>query len=1108
MQAGLILLAGVAYALALFAGAAWVQRRGGTLNRFLRMPAYVLALAVYCTSWTYYGAVGTAVSSGWAYLPIYLGPILLFLLAPRFLRRLVQSVKDEGATSLSDFIATRFGKDKSLSALLTILALAGTVPYLGLQLRSVGTTYQLLAGGGDLVRAVVLAAIALAVFAIMFGARRYESGRGDGAVQFAVAAESLVKLVALCLVAALSLYLVSKAPPDVVARGLAGVHARFAPSEIGVDFVVRTLLAMLAIICLPRQFYVAVIQARTADDIVRARLPFVGYLVLTILAVLPVVVAGIALLPGAPPDFLVLSVPMTAGLGGVALFVFLGGLSAVTGMVVTECIALSTMVANDLVAPILLRNPAREEANVGRRLLAARRATIALLLAAAAFYALNLPISAQLASVGVVAFAGLAQAAPCLIHAVYRGDGDPVPAKAGIVTGMLFWGYMLFLPSVGIEHPDWLDPARRLGLDGFSSVTQGTIFSLGGNLAAFALATVMREAAPRLHLPLPFRGHRNVESVTSMAELTALVERFVGPVETARAFPGPTRGEAVDGVSARRAERLIAGVVGASSAHRIMGSALAGDSLRLDDIAKILDASATNLHFSRGLLAATLENIAPGVSVVDRDLRLIAWNSRYLELFDYPPGMVRIGTPVADLIRYNARTGEMGPGEVEEQVARRLMHMHSGTPHSFERRRRDGRVVKTVGGPMPDGGYVMCFTDITAETEARESLERARAELEARVRDRTAALSDANDKLARATAEKTRFLAAASHDLLQPLHAARLFAASLRRDVPPEAQPALARVDQSIAAANDLLRALLDISKLDAGGIVPHVQSVALRPMLEELVAGFMPMAVERGVSLRLGAGSATVETDPTLLRSIIQNFLSNAVRYTMRGGIVVGVRRRGGEAVIEVYDTGAGIPETKREAIFREFERLGTVDAPGIGLGLAIVERTAALLGARIGLASVEGRGSRFSVALPLADPPQGAAPKVPLLPAAGASEFVALRIMVIDDDPAICEAMAALLTSEGHDVVTLASGEAAFDLKDDFRIDAALIDFDLGDGMDGIATARALQARRPELAMALVTAERDGAVLGRARRAGMAILPKPLAAEALELWLADVGR
>lgn len=1103
MSASTVVLIALGYAALLFGGAFWAHRRRDPLARSgYRLPAYALALAVYCTSWTYYGAVGTAAAAGWNYLPIYLGPITLFLFGGSFLHRLVATVREEGATSLSDFIGSRFGKSKGLAALVTIIALAGTIPYLALQLRSVGGSYAVLSAHGDSRTAIVAAAIILAPFGIIFGTRRYGAGPRNEAILFVVAAESVVKLLALVAIGLFAATLLFGWEDD--AASWSRFQATF-PVPSLLDFSVITMLAMLAIICLPRQFYIAVTQASDPNDIVRARYPFIAYLLVTIAVVIPVTLTGLTLLPNSPPDFFVLSLPMASGATILTIAVFLGGLSAAAAMALAECIALSTMVSNDLVAPFVLRNRAMEDADLGRIMLLVRRVAILLLLGSATLYALYIPPRAQLASVGLVAFAALAQAAPALLVAVYRTDGSPMAAKTGLAIGLVIWGYTLFLPGAGMDLapyvPSVLHPDALFGIKGLTHITHGTLWSLGGNIAAFGAVTLWDNARPRL--TMRFARQKSVGSITTMRELIGMVSRFVGPEAARQAFAGQAASEQpIDSASARRAERLIAGVVGAPSAHAIMASALSGSSLNMLDIARMLDASSQSLHFSRELLAATLEHIEPGVSVVDADLRLIAWNTRYLELFSYPPGMVRIGASVAELIRYNAVRGECGPGEVDDHVAKRISHMRGGRDHSFERRRPDGRVLRTVGGPMPGGGYVMCFTDITSQTEARESLEDARAQLEQRVVERTAELSRANEKLAAATAEKTRFLAAASHDLLQPLHAARLFTASMQRDLPDKLLPTLHRIDRSIEAANDLLRALLDISRLDAGGITPDVKAFPLGPMLDELVESFEPLAAERGLRLRRAGSDVMLLTDPTLLRSIVQNFLSNAVRYTQTGGIFVAVRVRQERVRIEVYDSGPGIPAEKQALIFREFERAGTGNEPGVGLGLAIVERTAALLGARIELQSHVGRGSRFSVVLPHVGrvTGQGAGPDTPALSGKGES----LSLLVVDDDPSICDAMALLLGGMGHQVRTATNAASALAMTDPF--DAALIDFDLGDGMDGLQLIDTFGAHGRFMSVALVTADTTAAVKDRARAAGVVLLPKPLSVDALGQWLATV--
>lgn len=1085
LSAGGLLALSLAYFGLLFLLAGWAERRRDQSARAVyRRPAYALALAVYCTSWTFFGAVGTAAADGWSFLPITLGPLLLWLLAPGLILRLVREAQADGASSIADFIGGRFGKSRTVAALVTLLALFGTIPYLALQLRSIGTGFVILAGGDRQLPMIVTAAV-LAGFAILYGTRRYSvSGRNE-AVLYAVAVESLLKLAALVAVALFAILLVLDAPESVRREGLQRLSTRFDPGQIGADFLVITGLAMVAIVALPRMFYIGAIEADGPDDARAARWPFIVYLVAITLAVLPITLAGLTLLPADhAPDLFVLDLPISAGAPGLALLVFLGGLAAATGMALTESIALSTMISNDLVGPLLLPR-LREGADVGRAMLLVRRLAILLVMCAGLGYALAIPPGARLADIGLIAFAAMAQFAPALLLALRDRPRDTRAASAGLAAGLLLWAATLLLPG--------------LGLGGTADVVRGLAISLGGNLLAYGLVSARRLRAISPDV-LANEAAARLVSVGALADLAA---RFAGPDAVSDVIdPAQNRAAPVDRATARRVERLIAGVVGAPSARTIMASALSGTALRVDEVARLLDETGQSLQFSKGLLAATLENIDPGVSVVDRDLRLVAWNSRYLDLFDYPPGMVHVGAPVATLIRYNALRGECGPGEVEDHVARRLENMRRASPHSFERVRPDGRVIKTVGGPMAGGGYVMCFTDITAEADARAALERARAELETRVEQRTRELQAANAALGRATEEKTRFLAAASHDLLQPLHAARLFSAALRTEVPAGAQPLLANVDRAIGSADELLRALLDISRLDAGGIRPVPTRFAVRDLLAELVEGFRPIAAERKLSLRLAPGNGWMETDRNLLRSVVQNFLSNALRYTRRGGVLVGVRRRARQLEIAVWDSGPGIAPADQERIFAEFERLGTSGEAGIGLGLAIARRTARLLDAPITLRSIPGRGSCFSVSFPAA--PQGDA-----TPPSSGPEAVhpvqGLRVLVVDDDPAIRAASVALLRSwqclpRQAATALEAEGLAA-------GADVALVDLDLGPGSDGLALIRQLRADHPHLRCALVTAETGPDVAARCGSLGVALLAKPLDPARLADWLPGDG-
>lgn len=1111
MQAVLPLAVALIYALVLFAFASWAEgTRNFALKSRIRSPAYALALAVYCTSWTYYGAVGSAVTDGWSYLPIYLGPILVFLFAHKFLRRLVDSVKSDGANSISEFIGGRFGNNQTVAALVTILALLGSIPYIALQLRSLGTTYALVSGSQSKPMATAIAATGLALFAMIYGTRRYEAASRNDSVLFAVGIESVVKLGGLVLAGMAALMMLSAAPEHAFTQGMLKLSQNFAPSRIGMDFFVIAFLSMAAIVCLPRQFYVMVIEAQSSRDIGQARWPFIGYILMTLLLILPISGAGLALLPGTVrTDLYVLQLPLSHGMNGLALIVFLGGFSAATAMVLVETIALSTMVSNDLIAPFLLRSRRwGQGTDMGGAVLFIRRIVIALIMAGAVGWALGIRDNERLASIGLVAFAAMAQFAPVLVLSVLGNNRDALAAKAGLGTGLALWLYTLALPEVA--GGEWLeslsgsliDPNALLGMNGLSPISHGTLWSLGGNLVAYALMT-MRRIQPASLPNLLHKPHTGAGTVSTVRELKNLVARFVGQEVTEDAFTGSDESKIIDRVERRRAERMIASVVGMPSARALLGSALHGSNLTHDEVARILDDTGQSLRFSKGLLAATLENIDPGVSVVDRELNLVAWNQRYLELFDYPVGMVRVGAPISDLIRYNAERGECGPGEVESHVEKRLVHMRRGHQHSFKRTRVDGRILKTVGGPMPSGGYVMCYTDVTAEEEAMHALDRARGELEVRVEERTSALRAANDALARADAEKTRFLAAASHDLLQPLHAARLFSAALGRELVDGSSQILHHLDQSIQSAEALLRALLDISKLDAGGIKPEVQPLRLRQLLMEVVDTMTPLAREKDLDIRVGPGDAVVESDPVLLRSIIQNYLSNAIRYTGKGGIVVGIRHRGSNARIDVIDTGPGIPVDKQALIFREFERLPNAGEGGIGLGLAIVERTARLLGGRVSLRSYEGKGSRFSLSVARSSMALTVAQS---LPSNWAGHSRRMTILVVDDDETNRAALGSYLSACGH--MVLSAGSPAAALAIDAPYEAGLIDYNLNSDDDGITLIQMLRERMSiSVHFALVTAAQEAVYGKRARKAGVKVLRKPLVPEDLDRWLNEIS-
>lgn len=1093
----------------LFALATYVERRGVRIQGRprLRHLTYTLALGVYCSSWTFYGAVGSAVRDGWSYLPIYLAPILLLLGAPRFLRRLSEAVAQEQASTVSDFIAARFGNDVVIARLVTVIALLGSIPYVALQLRSIGSAMTIVSGQPVENTVMIVSALLLALFAAAFGARRYElAGRSEGLV-YAIGLESLIKIAALAVVAALAgVLLIGAADSPAMQRGAAQLAAQFRPGRLSLEVGVIFLISATAIIALPRQFYMGLAEAHSTDDLVRARYGLAAYLATMALLVLPIALAGIVFVGmDISADLYVLDVPMVAGGSLAVAAALIGGVSAAASMAIVDTTALATMVSNDLAFPSVLRSrTAAQEGAIGRRMLEVRRAAILGIMLLALAWALLVSPSSSLASIGLIAFAAMAQFTPHLIFATYGSRRDPLAGRASLATGLVLWLYTLALPPIMPESltemltGSLVDPLKLFGIGNGSPIVHGVLWSLGANLTVYAMLAARGFTAPGL--PRFLRGQRQVADLAELADLTA---SFVGRDRVAAELPKARKGVPIDRGSAKKARDLIASVVGSSSARALVTSALAGGTMSLAEVTRVLDEGGQSLRFSRQLLAATFENIDAGISVVDRGLNLIAWNTRYLELFDYPAGMVRAGVPVAELIRHNARRGDFGPGDIEFHVQKRLGHLRRGLEHSFERRRKDGRVIKTVGGPMPDGGYVMSFTDISEEARVRDELERTLDELEIRVTERTSDLSEANRRLAESDRDKTRFLAAASHDLLQPLHAARLFTAALEREVDERPRQLVNRVESAIVAAEDLLRALLDISKLDAGGVQPRPEPVNLRAFLMDLTDSLRPLAEEKGLTLRLAATPGSVMTDPALLRSVMQNFLTNAVRYTQTGGIVVGVRRRGENWRIDVIDSGVGIAPDRIDAVFGEFTRLGEVEVEGLGLGLALVRRIARLLGGRISVASKPGRGSRFSFGLPAAD----AAMPLPR-PSLRRDQAVpgrSMSILVIDNDSRIVEATSALLSGMGHIALGAMTGRDALALCD--QADAVLADYQLDHGEDGLTVIGALWARRPDLPVRLVTAESGEAMVDRARRMGVTILAKPVDPDRIAQFLFDAS-
>ena len=1108
---------------------------------------YALALAVYCTSWTFFGAVGTSATNGWDYLAIYLGPALVFLFLPDLIRRIGNVAQRESISSLSDFLSARYGKSRGVGALAALAAVAGSLPYIALQLKSVGMSFQALAygaenaGGRPASQTVLFTALAMGVFAILFGARQSDATRRNAGLMQVLALEAMIKLVALVAVAALSLSLITS--PDIEVPPQA--TEPFAGGLLSQRMITTTLLSMCAIICLPRQFHVAVIERRNPQEVQTARIVFVAYLAVTSAVVIPITIAGLSTLGAdVPPDLFVLDLPLARDNGLMALFVFLGGFSAATGMVIVSSVALSTMVTNDLIVPAVMQTGrfASLGGNSGARLTMIRRGVIIVIVLCAYGYYRLAGTGEALAQIGLLSFAAAAQFAPALIGAVYWRSGRRAGVVWGLALGMGLWAYTLFLPAIlqpdrmAAAVPGWLDPHALFGARFDDSLIHGVVWSLGANIAAYVILSLRSRERLRDKVQSSVfvgdaerLGHTETGTSDTVASVTpnglkTLASRFLNPEAVEHAFADfervsgvPASGDGpADWQLVQRTERLLASALGASSARVVLASAIGGNQVALRDVLSMLDHKTQAERFDRHMLQSMLENISQGISVVDSDQRLVAWNSAYLDLFHYPNDLVAVGTPVAKLIEYNLKSGWI-EGDPAEEARRRVAHMRSGRQHTYERRNPDGRYLRIVGNPTPGGGYVTTFTDITEDKLRERALIEANETLETRVRERTHDLEEmAQDlDLARrdaegANASKTRFLAAASHDLLQPLNAARLFLGSIRAD--EQGQGLVSRADKAIQSADELIRGLLDISRLDHGSIAPKPVQLPVGPLLEDLVEEAMPMAEQAGIEMRIAPSSLVVEADPDFLKSILRNFISNARRYTREGAVLVGARRRGDMARIEVWDTGPGIPADSLPLIFEEFRRFEDTDNTGIrgaGLGLPVSKRLADLMDAKINIRSVPGRGSVFSVAVPLAAK-QGkrkrsvskTAPRKPV-------SLADLNVLVVDDEAAIVDGMTALLTGWCCKVRGARSVAEAQGWLEAESFDAMIADLNLQDAVDGFDL---IAMSRPKLAspgnVLLLTAAANEAVRTQAEIDGIAMLRKPAAPDDIRRFLEDLAQ
>ncbi|WP_375411763.1 NahK/ErcS family hybrid sensor histidine kinase/response regulator [uncultured Bradyrhizobium sp.] len=1118
---------------------------------------YPLSLGIYCTSWTFFGSVGSATRTSTDFLAIYVGPILMICVCTPLLRRVIHLAKSQNITSIADFIAARYGKSQAVAATVACIAIVGSVPYIALQLKAMASSLETILSEdqafsripiiGDIALVVTLA---MAVFAVLFGTRQSDATEHQHGLMLAVATESIIKLVAFIAAGAFVTFWMF-GPVELVERAMKTPEAvrtiEYTPSVI--TFVTMVLLSFCAIMLLPRQFHVSVVENTDDAEVSRARWLFPLYLAAINLFVIPIALAGLVTFPfgAVDSDMYMLALPIEANSAWLSIGVFIGGLSAATAMVIVECVALSIMVSNDIVVPLVLQRSRESRAGAkdfGNFLLRVRRfAIFAIMMMAYCYYRAALG-NTQLAAIGLLSFAAIAQFAPAFFGGLVWRRATASGAIGGMLVGFAVWLYTLFLPSfmdgntaglLMLQHGPFgieaLRPQALFGAD-LSPMTHGVLWSLSLNILAYVVLSLLRQPSsierlqaevfvPNKLTPMTptFRRWRTTVTVH---DILSTVAQYIGPERARESFEAFAASHRVslepaapaDFELLQHSEHLIASSIGAASSRLVMSLLLRKRAVSARAALKLLDDSHAALHFNREMLQTALNHVRQGIAVFNPDLQLICSNRQFGEILGLPSHLVQIGIPLREILEFLGAISPSAFGDNDALMEMRLTaYTTEGEPY-LERLPDRHMVIEVRANRMPGGGLVITFSDVTPSFEAAEALERANATLEKRVRDRTEELTRLNSELALAKSaaedasiSKTRFLAAASHDILQPLNAARLYVTSLvERQNGGEDSRLVENIDDSLEAIEEILGALLDISRLDAGVMKPSITSFRIGDLMRSLEIEFAPVARAKGLRLTFVPSSLPVESDRLLLRRLLQNLISNAIKYTPHGRVLIGCRRHGASLQIGVYDTGVGVPILKRGEIFKEFHRLeqGARIARGLGLGLSIVERLARVLNHGIALDANVGGGSFFSVTVPVAKTITFTSTVTSATPLSKAPMSGTL-IVCIENDLAILDGMRTLLTAWDAKVIAVSDPEAAIAAIEAAgeRVTGLLVDYHLDRG-NGVAAIRDIRHRFGESIPAiLVTADRSPNVRLAARQENIAVLNKPVKPASLRALL-----
>jgi len=969
---GALFIIVLAYLSLLFVLAYYAEKREKSGRSIVSNPyVYSLSFAVYCTSWTFYGSVGRAATSGLSFLTIYLGPTLMAALWWLVLRKIVTTAKENRITTISDFIGARYGRSLYLSAAVSVVALVGITPYLGLQIKSIINTFTIMVGQekGSMTAGWVIALI-VGLFAIIFGARRLDSSERHEGLVFAVAFESLIKLAAFIMVGAFVTYGVFNGFGDIFARIRLSEYSRL----LGMggegqtpytEWASMLFLSMMAIMFLPRQFHVAVVENSDPNHIRKAMWLFPLYLLLINIFVLPVAFGGLLLGGGvSQADSFVLTVPLSQGKSALALLVFLGGFSAATGMIIVESVALSTMVMNSLLMPALIRFDRLK--GFPSIVLNTKRVVILLCVFLGYFFAVSVGAFYTLVDMGLKSFEAVTLFAPSLLIGLYWKRGNRNGAMAGLLGGFAVWLYTLFIPALirgGVISESgalrWLfesgigNPTGLFGLGGLDKWSHSLFWSMTVNLLLYFGLSIFTRQTPEEEkqalifvesyspVGLPVKGLQDVD------EIEGLLGKYIGRDEAGDAVESFLRKKRLvrgdvphKALSELRdeAEKVLSGALGSATATLILREklVLTGElessirqmSDRLMLSRKKIEEANRELSFLKEFSQNIIESVPQGIATLDRELRVTYWN-RGMETISGVAKAVALGMPIKDMglcMEPDIFSGVVKKGE------------------SVCRRKSPQMTLKVLVSPFedPQGGYVLMVEDIT---------EKLRREGELLQASKYASIG--------------KLTAGVSHEIGNPLASISSLVQEMQVvDSPEFTKDALNIVNQHIERIVRIVRSLGDFARLySADKMSANINEILDKTLdLSRYDKKFRKIEITKVVE-----AVPELKINPDQIQQVFLNLILNALDAMPEGGrLDIAIRQAEGVVQITFKDTGSGMD---RETAGRVFDPFFTTKAPGkgTGLGMSICYGIIKEHGGTINVESEQGHGTTFTIRLPV---------------------------------------------------------------------------------------------------------------------------------------------